>query len=151
MSTVDSDQSFLSPCPACDTLNRIPRRRWGEEGQCGRCRAPLRVAEPLVLDEARFARQIKGDVPIVVDFWASWCGPCVAMAPVFEATARVLASRYRFAKIDVDRETRLAERLGIRAVPTLAVCAGGREVARRSGGLSGEGLRAWLAEMAQAG
>lgn len=133
------------PCPYCDTLNRVPAERRAETGKCGKCGKPLFTGHPVALDEARFQRHAgAADLPLLVDFWAAWCGPCRAMAPVFDEAARQYEPRLRFAKIDTDAAQDLAARYGIQAIPTMILFQGGREVARHSGAMPAGALKAWI-------
>lgn len=134
----------LIPCPACNGLNRIPSERLGDAPRCGRCKSPVLPNAPITLNQASFAAQLKGDLPLLVDVWADWCGPCKAFAPVFDQAARQLAGRVRLGKLDSQAEQGLAGQLGIRSIPTLILFQDGREVARQSGALALPQLRAWL-------
>ena len=132
-------------CPACLTANRVDASRLGEGPKCGRCGAPLLDGKPVELDETRFAALVeRGGLPVVVDFWAPWCGPCRAMAPMFEQAARTLATEARFAKVDTDAQQALGARFAIRAIPTLILFRDGAEVKRHSGALDAGALARWV-------
>ncbi|NCA69973.1 MAG: thioredoxin TrxC [Sphingobacteriia bacterium] len=132
-------------CPACDAVNRVPRQRLGAGAKCGKCRQPLFLAHPLALDERRFAHHVeRSDLPLLIDFWAPWCGPCRMMAPAFEAAASRLEPELRLIKVNTEEAQGLAARLGIRSIPTLALFRGGREVARTAGAMDTAGILAWV-------
>ena len=134
------------PCPHCAALNRLPEDRLGEHPNCGRCKQPLFEGKPTVLTTDNFeAVATRGDLPVVIDFWAPWCGPCVGFAPVFAEAAASLEPRLRLAKVDTEAQPALAQRFGIRSIPTLLVMRQGREVARQAGALNGMQLRQFLA------
>ena len=123
-------------CPHCGAKNRIPESRLDERPVCGRCGHGLLEGEPVALDDARFDALVAAtDLPVVVDFWAPWCGPCRAMAPQFDAAARSLRGRAVLIKINSDDSPGLASRYGIRSIPTLLKLDRGREVARTSGAM----------------
>lgn len=135
-------------CPHCHTTNRVPDDRLSE-GLCGQCGQTLFDAHPVALTGADFDRHIaKSELPVVVDFWAPWCGPCRTMAPVFERAAKELEPRFRFVKVNTDDEQVLAARHGIRGIPTLAIFRGGVEVARTSGAMDATRFMAWVRENA---
>ena len=123
-------------CPGCGAKNRIPAARLTDRPDCGRCGQPLLDGRPVELDDARFDAVVQGsELPVLVDFWAPWCGPCRAMAPQFEQAAQQLRGRALLIKVNSDDNPGLSTRFGIRSIPTLVRLAGGREVARRAGAL----------------
>lgn len=130
-------ESIQVVCPHDGAINRVPGARLGESPRCGKCRAPLFSGAPLELAEADFDRQVaNSQVPLLVDFWASWCGPCQMMAPAFGKAAGMLEPQLRLAKVNTEEVPALAARYGIRSIPTMILFAGGREVARHSGALA---------------
>jgi thioredoxin 2 len=132
-------------CPHCEAVNRVPRDRLGVGAKCGKCHTPLFSGAPLALGELGFARHIgRNDLPVVVDFWAPWCGPCRMMAPAFEEAARRLEPRARVVKVNTEEAQGLAAQLGIRSIPTIALFRGGREVARTAGAMDTARLVAWV-------
>jgi thioredoxin 2 len=123
----------------------VPAARLREKPTCGRCKAALFDGHPVALDTAGFERQLAAsDLPLVVDFWAPWCGPCRAMAPELERAARELEPEVRLAKVNTDEVQDLATRLGIRSIPTLVVFRGGREISRQAGALDAGSLARWV-------
>ena len=138
------NQPLLIPCPACNGLNRIPAERLGDKPTCGRCKSAVLPAAPIELNQANFASQLKGDMPLLVDVWADWCGPCKAFAPTFAQAASQLQGKARLGKLDSEANRQLAGQLGIRSIPSLILFKHGQEVARQSGALPLPQLLAWL-------
>lgn len=132
-------------CPACGAVNRVPDARLLQHPKCGKCGVEVLPPKPINLDESSFDRFIQRDgLPVLVDFWAPWCGPCKMFAPVFSQMAGRLAGKVRFTKVNTEEQQGLAGRHGIRSIPTLALFKGGREVDRVSGALPEKELEAWL-------
>jgi len=137
-------------CPHCDRTNRLPAARLTEAPNCGACHEALFTGHPVALDDARFARHVSNsDLPLVVDFWAPWCGPCRSMAPAFEQAAAALEPAVRLAKINTDEAQAVAGRYGIRSIPTLIVFRGGQEIARQSGAMPAAALGEWIKRACQ--
>ena len=132
-------------CPHCNATNRVPPERLKEGPRCGRCHQALFNGHPVELNEAAFERHLaSSDIPMVVDFWAPWCGPCLMMAPEFERAAGMVEPDARFAKVNTEKEQRLAARFNVLSIPTLALFRGGREVARQSGAIGAAAIATWV-------
>jgi len=137
----------LIGCPNCATLNRVPPERLAEGPKCGKCKAALLDGKPVPVSEASFdAAVLRTELPVVVDFWADWCGPCHAMAPGFERAAAELKPRVRFAKLDTEAAPGIAARYGIRGIPTLILFQAGKEAARVSGAMDARAIQDWVSQ-----
>lgn len=132
-------------CPNCAATNRVPAARLAEAPRCGKCREPLFTGRPADLTDASFEKMVsRSDIPVVVDFWAQWCGPCKMMAPAFQAAAAQLEPEVRLAKLDTEAARATAARFGIRSIPTLIVFRGGQEIARQPGAMGTGDIVNWV-------
>ena len=132
-------------CPQCLAVNRVPVARVAENPKCGKCAAPLLPGQPIDLTAANFDSFIqKSSLPVVVDFWADWCGPCKMMAPVFQKLAADMNTQLRFAKVETEAHPQVSMRLHIRSIPTLILFKQGMEVARTAGAMDALALKRWL-------
>lgn len=132
-------------CTSCGAINRIPPGKEPTSAKCGGCRRRLFTGEPIDVDTAMLERQLsRGTIPVVVDVWAPWCGPCHAMAPQYVQAAALLEPAARFLKLNSDNEARIAQQLGIRSIPTMVAFRGGREIGRISGAMSAQQISSWI-------
>ena len=132
-------------CPACAGVNRIARQKLGAGAKCGKCKAALFGGKPVELSAGTFNKFTqRNEIPVVVDCWAPWCGPCLAMAPAFEQAAVELSPQVRFAKLNTENEQTLGTSLAIRSIPTLLLFVGGKEVARQAGAMSAANIVRWV-------
>ena len=132
-------------CPHCNAVNRIPAARLTDGPKCGKCHRPLFQTRPIELTSANFESQInRNDIPVLVDFWAPWCGPCKTMAPAFAQAASQLEPQVRLARLNTEDEPAIGARFGIRSIPTLALFRGGRELARQPGAMGAADIVRWV-------
>lgn len=132
-------------CPACSAVNRVPPEKSAAEARCGKCRQPLFSGAPTELNPGNFEKTItRNDIPVVVDFWAEWCGPCKMMAPEFKKAAQAMEPAVRFAKLDTEAAQAQAAAHGIRSIPTMILFRDGREVARQSGAMPAGQIVQWI-------
>ncbi|SDM34317.1 thioredoxin TrxC [Maricaulis salignorans] len=137
--------TFHIICPACQAKNRIPTVRRSASPTCGACKAPLFPDAPFELDEARLNKHLKHDeVPLLVDFWAPWCGPCRTMGPMFADASRQMSPALRFAKLDTEQNQSVGSRFQIRGIPLMILFSKGREVARHAGAINADQIVSWV-------
>ena len=143
--TMTEADTLLVACPTDGTLNRVARPRLGAQPKCGKCGNPLFQGQAIALGAANFERHaLKSDLPLVIDFWAAWCGPCRMMGPNFEAAAARLEPRVRMAKLDTEAQRAIAARYGIQGIPTMIMLRKGREIARTSGAMPTTAIVQWV-------
>ena len=132
-------------CPQCSAINRIATLRLEDQPKCGKCHTRLFTATPMELTAANFQKHIsRNDIPVLVDFWAPWCGPCKMMGPAFEQAAKQLEPTIRLAKLNTESEQAIGAQYGIRSIPTIALFKNGRELARQAGAMGTTDIVRWV-------
>ncbi|RKZ60410.1 MAG: thiol reductase thioredoxin [Gammaproteobacteria bacterium] len=132
-------------CPFCDATNRIPAEKLTANPACGKCHKALFGGQPVNLNAANFQKHInRSDIPVVVDFWAPWCGPCKMMAPAFAQASAELSPHVRLAKVNTEDEQTIGAHLNIRSIPTMVIFKSGREIARQAGAMSAADIKSWI-------
>lgn len=139
-------QPIILACPQCHRKNRIDRTRLDQSPRCGVCKSALFSGQPVALDASAFNAHASSDLPLVVDFWAPWCGPCKQFAPIFEKAASSLEPRVRLAKVNTEEQQALAARFGIRSIPTLLIMRNGKEIARVAGAMPAAQFNQWVSQ-----
>jgi thioredoxin 2 len=143
--TATATETLIIACPVDGTLNRVPKAKLSQNPKCAKDHQPLFQGKPVELTAANFDKHaVKSDLPIVIDFWAEWCGPCKMMSPAFEAAAPKLEPRLRLGKLDTEAEPAIAGRYGIRGIPSMIMIKKGREIARVSGAMPTSAIVQWV-------
>ncbi len=138
--------TFNTRCPSCSGINRIPNERVSESPNCGKCQQPLLDGAPIEGTDLNFSALLNSTQPVVVDFWAPWCNPCVGFAPIFEAVAKAKSGQVRFVKIDTEAQQNLAAKYQIRSIPTIMVFKNGQRVDVLNGALPKSQFEQWLSQ-----
>ena len=142
---MSTDQKLIVACPSCDTRNAVPASRLGDHGKCGNCGKPLFQAHPMALTEARFQRHAaESDIPLAVDFWAEWCGPCKQIAPIVDELAKEFEGKISVAKVDIDHNPATPSKYNVRGIPTLMLFKGGQVAAMKVGAAPKGALADWI-------